>query len=549
MTRLRFAQVTGLLLLVGPALAQSPGFGGFRLRRPQASDVLFRSCQGLGSMTAVLTTGPGGTLKSPGATAVGDASCARSLLSDRTLDDWRNLVVAGAGAARVTARLSLLDSLGGVVAEWRLTNAWPSSLTVSMDSSSATETVVLAADALQRTVVGAPFAADDAYATTTNTPLDVPAPGVLGNDSAAGAMRAALVSPPANGTVVLGGDGSFHYAPATGFAGTDAFTYEATSGGLDSLPATVAITVGPPNLPPVANGRSASTDSCTPLAITLTARDPEAQPLTYRVVSGPSSGALSGTPPSVTYTPNKGFIGNDGFTFVANDGVQDSAPALVTIVVTAGTGCDGDADGVSDATEDAAPNGGDGNFDGIPDRLQTNVTSLPSSSGPYLTIAASGACQSLVAVHVERDGTGSIPKDAGFSHPFGLVGFRIPCPEGQAATITIYYHGAKVPPASYRKYGPPLPVAVPGSGNSSWYTLAGVTFTSAHDGIPPTATFTLTSGAAGDDSAGDAAIVDDGGAADPDAAAPVPALGALAMAALALLLALAGFHAARRGAV
>jgi len=37
---------------------------------------------------------------------------------------------------------------------------------------------------------------------------------------------------------------------------------------------------------------------------------------------------------------------------------------------------DNDGDGVSNAVEDGAPNGGDGNYDGIPDRDQSNVTSL-----------------------------------------------------------------------------------------------------------------------------------------------------------------------------
>lgn len=39
---------------------------------------------------------------------------------------------------------------------------------------------------------------------------------------------------------------------------------------------------------------------------------------------------------------------------------------------------DSDGDGVSDSTEDDAPNQGDGNLDGIPDRDQVNVTSFPN---------------------------------------------------------------------------------------------------------------------------------------------------------------------------
>ena len=49
-----------------------------------------------------------------------------------------------------------------------------------------------------------------------------------------------------------------------------------------------------------------------------------------------------------------------------------------------------DDDGVPAAVEDAAPNGGDGNGDAVPDSEQTNVTSLPSPvpGGGYVTVAA-----------------------------------------------------------------------------------------------------------------------------------------------------------------
>ena len=46
------------------------------------------------------------------------------------------------------------------------------------------------------------------------------------------------------------------------------------------------------------------------------------------------NGSLSGTAPNVVYTPLSGFTGVDSFAFVANDGVQDSEPAVVSIAVT-----------------------------------------------------------------------------------------------------------------------------------------------------------------------------------------------------------------------
>jgi len=68
--------------------------------------------------------------------------------------------------------------------------------------------------------------------------------------------------------------------------------------------------------------------------ITLTASDPDEDPLTYNVVAGPSNGSLSGTPPGLTYAPTENYNGSDSFTFKANDGTVDSDPATVSITVT-----------------------------------------------------------------------------------------------------------------------------------------------------------------------------------------------------------------------
>jgi hypothetical protein len=55
--------------------------------------------------------------------------------------------------------------------------------------------------------------------------------------------------------------------------------------------------------------------------------------LSYALVAPPVHGALSGALPSVTYTPDPGFFGDDSFTFKASDGTFESAPATVSIKV------------------------------------------------------------------------------------------------------------------------------------------------------------------------------------------------------------------------
>jgi Ca2+-binding RTX toxin-like protein len=61
--------------------------------------------------------------------------------------------------------------------------------------------------------------------------------------------------------------------------------------------------------------------------------DTDNDPLTYTVVSQPTHGTLSGTAPSLIYTPNTGYSGTDSFTFKANDGQADSNIATVTMQV------------------------------------------------------------------------------------------------------------------------------------------------------------------------------------------------------------------------
>ncbi|MBV9079972.1 MAG: cadherin-like domain-containing protein [Elusimicrobia bacterium] len=88
------------------------------------------------------------------------------------------------------------------------------------------------------------------------------------------------------------------------------------------------------NLPPTANNQNLSTNENTALPITLTATDPENDPLTYSVVSQPAHGTVSPTTgQNVTYTPQTGYFGPDSFTFKANDGHNDSNIATISITV------------------------------------------------------------------------------------------------------------------------------------------------------------------------------------------------------------------------
>jgi hypothetical protein len=90
-----------------------------------------------------------------------------------------------------------------------------------------------------------PLAFDDAYEVRGGETLDVPAPGVRGNDQVFGTdvPKVTLVAGPARAASFdLRSDGSFIYVPDAGFSGTDTFTYFLL-GGLRSNVATVTIDI------------------------------------------------------------------------------------------------------------------------------------------------------------------------------------------------------------------------------------------------------------------------------------------------------------------
>ncbi len=177
-----------------------------------------------------------------------------------------------------------------------------------------------------------PVAFDDSFTIEEDTvsPLDV-----LANDSdIEGPLTVVAVTQPANGSVTFTAT-HVTYTPAPNFHGDDSFTYTVGDSDDATDSATVSITVTPVNDAPVAQGQALTMPENTTLAVTLTGFDVDvpAQPLTFAVVTPPVSGTLGGTPPALTYTPDADFVGTDSFTFVVNDGVVDSAPATISIVV------------------------------------------------------------------------------------------------------------------------------------------------------------------------------------------------------------------------
>ncbi len=88
----------------------------------------------------------------------------------------------------------------------------------------------------------------------------------------------------------------------------------------------------PPNQAPVADDQDLTTPFRTPLGLTLTASDPDGDDLTYAVETPPAHGTLSGAAPTLTYTPDATFTGQDQLTFSASDG-EDTDTGTVAVTV------------------------------------------------------------------------------------------------------------------------------------------------------------------------------------------------------------------------
>lgn len=172
-----------------------------------------------------------------------------------------------------------------------------------------------------------PVVVDLSGTTPKNTPIDFT---VSGSDADGDALTYALASSPSNGSASIFGT-LVTYTPATGFAGTDSFTYVANDGVGNSVPGTIEVTVI--NGLPIAEDVSATTTRGVSVNLALVASDIDGDSLTYTLVSGVSNGSLSLNGSVVTYSPDANFAGMDTFTYKVSDGLGDSNIATGTVTV------------------------------------------------------------------------------------------------------------------------------------------------------------------------------------------------------------------------
>ncbi len=196
------------------------------------------------------------------------------------------------------------------------------------------------------TVVAAPVptAAAASSSTHVNTPVNIDlTSSVVAANTVAVSTAAGHGSTSVSGLVVI-------YTPASGFSGTDTFSYTATGPAGTSAPAVVTVTVsgsGPASV--------SSTQVNLVTAANFTATTPALTPVTVDVTAGGTGGPFTGATvvsvsPStsgaavaaatgvsghyaITFTPNTQFSGTSVVTFTLTSAGGTSAPATLTVTV------------------------------------------------------------------------------------------------------------------------------------------------------------------------------------------------------------------------
>ncbi len=242
--------------------------------------------------------------------------------------------LSGVGAARTftpTADASGADQVTFTVSDGQLTSA-PATVTIAIAP-----------------VADLPVAAPQAVTTPEDQPLGIT---LVGSDADGDAVTVTIASPPAHGT--LGGVApALTYAPHADFNGVDAFTFVASSGGVTSAPATVAITVVAIDDAPTAASATVATLEDVPVTFALPGADVDDDPLTYAVITAPAHGTLGGAGATRIYTPAPDTHGDDLLVYRVSDGTRE-AIGTVTLAVAAVNDAPVAVDDVAIAAPDSA---------------------------------------------------------------------------------------------------------------------------------------------------------------------------------------------------
>ncbi len=216
-------------------------------------------------------------------------------------------------------------------------------VTAASGSYSTTGTVTYVVDS-PVTTNSAPVAKNDSASTLENTAVTI---YVLSNDSDpdGDALTISSVSG-VNGSARINSNGSITFTPASGFSGTETFSYSISDGKGGNASATVSVSVAAApvasNKAPVAIDDSAlSSGSAVTIAVLGNDYDPDGDTLKVTGVTQGSKGSVKiNADGSLTFTPAKNFKNSDTFGYTISDGKM-SASATVNVSLPAASGDSG----------------------------------------------------------------------------------------------------------------------------------------------------------------------------------------------------------------
>nr|WP_161782225.1 Ig-like domain-containing protein [Paenibacillus ehimensis] len=179
----------------------------------------------------------------------------------------------------------------------------------------------------------APVAENDHVTTQQDTSVTG---GVYGTDPDGDTLTYAIETNPKHGTVTLNPDGTWTYEPDPGYSGPDIFTVTVSDskGGVTTSTVTVNVT-DKPNQPPVTRDETVTTTNNSKATGSVHGSDPDGDLLTFTKGSDPKHGTVTVNPDGTwTYVPEPGYVGEDSFTVIVDDGKGGKTTSTVTVNVT-----------------------------------------------------------------------------------------------------------------------------------------------------------------------------------------------------------------------
>ena len=259
-----------------------------------------------------------------------------------------------------------------------------------------------------------PAATDDDAAVAAGDVLTVATPGVLSNDTGTG-LTVTGSTLPGHGTRTLLADGSYTYAPDSGFSGVDAFDYTVTDALGRTAVATVTITVTPSASPDTAITGLGAAVTVVPVTNDL------GLGLTVTSVGQPAAGegSTSIVGGQVVYTPGPGFTGSVTVPYTVTDATGNAASSTITITVVPAPG--------------AAPDSG---TTPAGTALTVVAPGLLSNDNGTAIVVVSNTAPGHGSVAVQADGAYVYTPDAGYSGP-DTFDYTITDSLGQTASATV----------------------------------------------------------------------------------------------------------------